>query len=169
MHLIRAAVLVLGVAACSGGEADPVPPTPGLEIGTGEESFGALADGDDILIVQGPQGGYHFNGSVRAWGVNAGNPDDLGDPSNPTITFRAFEGSTQIDIGVEYTQGLKDAGEPFTYQLVGRRVILDITNDDQLDGHEVRLEVQIDDVDGNSLVDSRTLDAVPHPLNGTQY
>jgi hypothetical protein len=157
-----------GLVACTGASG-PTPPAPAVELGTGEESFEALADYDEIFIVQGPQGGYHFTASLLAWGVNAGNPDDLGDPSNPTITFRAFEGSTQVDIGVEYTQGLKDGGEEFRYQLLGRRVILAIESDTELDGREVRLEVELSDADGNVLTDERTLMAEPHPLNGTQY
>lgn len=79
------ATLLLGLAACkgsiehssgSGGEggtaeggsggsggaaACDTPPEPGaFEIGTGEECFSRVADGDEVPLMNGPQGGYHM-------------------------------------------------------------------------------------------------------------
>lgn len=163
-------VLLLGaLVGCKVTKDGDVPPTPSIEIGTGEAAFEALDPMGELLIVQGPQGGYHFNGSLHAIGVNPGNPDDLGDPENPTIAFTASAGGQRRDIGIEYTQGLRGGAAPHTYELLGRRVILDIATDAALDGDEIEFEVSISDADGNVLTDTRTVIAEPHPLNGTGF
>jgi hypothetical protein len=38
-----------------------------VEVGTGEVSFEPLEDGDEIVVINGPQGGQHILGSLRAW------------------------------------------------------------------------------------------------------
>ncbi len=37
---------------------------PSLEIGTGESSFETLEEGDSLVMVHGPQGGWHMLGSI---------------------------------------------------------------------------------------------------------
>ena len=39
--------------------------TPRLEVGTGETTFEALEEGASVVMVHGPQGGWHMLGSVR--------------------------------------------------------------------------------------------------------
>jgi len=39
--------------------------TPTIEVGTGETTFEPLEDGDPVVMVHGPQGGWHMLGSVR--------------------------------------------------------------------------------------------------------
>ncbi len=171
VHLIWLALACGGSTDGTGTDADdtaadPGPLEPALEVGTGDRVFEPLEDGDDIFIVQGPQGGFHFDGSIRVQGIETGDPGDLFSELNPTTVWRAFEGNDQIDVGIEATQGLDPVdGEPGVYETVGRKVILDITRDLQLAGDNVTLQVKITDVDGISLLDERTLNAVPHPLN----
>ena len=55
------------------------------------------------------------------------------------------------------------------HRLLGRRVILDIEDDSELDGHDVLFAVKVDFPDGTSLTDEHTVHAVPHPLNGTLF
>ena len=142
--------------------ADAGPPT--VEIGTGEREFEELRDGNTILIVQGPQDGYHFFGSLRATNVNAGDKEDLTSPDNPTTTFEIFVGDNRVDaMASTYTQGLRVSSRGA--EMIGRNVILDIEDDSELDGVEVRFSVQLDDVDGVSVSDERTLIARPHPNN----
>jgi hypothetical protein len=45
-------------AGCSSGEAS-------VELGTGEDAFEPLQDGDPVSVINGPQGGQHILGSVR--------------------------------------------------------------------------------------------------------
>lgn len=174
MHVHLRAALLLGALAlamgCKGepdGE-DTVPKLPPMvEIGTGETEFVPLEDGDTIYIVYGPQGGYHFNGSLRVQGIEAGDPDHIDDPRNPITIFEAFEGDNRVDMDAStYKQGIDPVdGEPGVYEMIGRRVILDITSDAVLDGKEVRMTVRIEDVNGVVVEDGRTLLAIPHPLN----
>jgi hypothetical protein len=37
-----------------------------VEVGTGEREFEILAEGDSVVMVHGPQGGWHMLGSMRA-------------------------------------------------------------------------------------------------------
>lgn len=156
VHLTFALLL----AACT--------PEPTLMLGVGEADFTEVNDGDEVLIVQGPQDGYHFDGALMAFDVDPGNPDDLGDPSNPTITFAVSEGGTQ-HASLTFTQGLKPTDDETVHQLLARRVILDIQDDSELDGHDVEFMVEVKFSDGTVLSDTHTVHAVPHPLNGTLY
>jgi len=38
-----------------------------IEIGTGTSSFESIAESDPVIMVHGPQGGWHMLGSIRAW------------------------------------------------------------------------------------------------------
>ncbi len=42
---------------------------PDIEVGTGAASFVSLNEGDPVVMVHGPQGGWHLLGSVRAWNM----------------------------------------------------------------------------------------------------
>jgi hypothetical protein len=75
-------VLSAFVAGC-GGDA-------WVEVGTGRAEHVDLVDGDEVEIVEGPQGGYMIAMSLVAGGVMAGDPADPTDPDNPRVTFQAF-------------------------------------------------------------------------------
>jgi hypothetical protein len=114
--------------------------------------------------VQGPQDGYHFFGSLIATNINAGDPNLLSSPQNPTTTFEVFMGTDRVDaMASSYTQGLKISSRGA--EMIGRNVILDIQDDSELDGAQVRFVVHLDDVDGTSVSDERNLVAIPHPNN----
>lgn len=42
---------------------------PRIEVGTGASAFEDLSPGDPVVMVHGPQGGWHLLGSVRAWNM----------------------------------------------------------------------------------------------------
>jgi hypothetical protein len=155
----------------AGGGADVVLPDtgtgPGAELGTGEVAFETLTGGQELFVIQGPQGGFHFLGAVRAWGIEHGNPEMLADPDNPTTEFRVFRAGARIDLmASRYVQGLRAVGgRRDLCEMINRLVILDITSDDVLDGVEVEMEVTITDVDGVVVTDRRPIVAVPHPAN----
>lgn len=159
--------LILLALACGDGGGDTAgsPLDPAIELGTGTQFFEPLTDGGTVLIVRGPQGGYHFDGSMQVQGIDPGNVDDLGDPSNPKTTFTVTDAGNQVAY-VEYVQGIRTvAGEKWIYEMIGRRVFLDIVDDAELDGHEVVMTVEVTDSTGLVLSDSKTLMAEPHPLN----
>lgn len=175
VHLSRLVWLALALAGCDkkeeeGSPSDSVPDlSPEIELGTGETAFEPLADGDTIYIVYGPQGGYHFTVSMNVQGINAGDPNNLDDPSNPVTSFRAYRDGEIIDLDAStYQQGIDPIiGEPGRYQMLGRRLILNYFPDtvEDLYDDEVEVTVEVTDADGVSLTDTRTLIAVPHPLN----
>jgi len=141
---------------------------PQAELGTGEWEWADLLDGDEIPVIQGPQGGFHLLGSVRVRGLEPGNPDSLGDADNPTTTFEVWVGGEQVAPTAVYVQGLEpvlDTGSAWSHEMVGRFAILDIESDDALDGVDVEFEVQVVDVQGVEVRDVRRLVGVPHPLN----
>lgn len=166
LERLLAWALVCLVAAGCGTDTAPPDSDPEVTLGTGATGFESLVDGDDIFIIQGPQGGFHFLGSVQVRGLEPGDPEDLSDPDNPTSEFRVLAGGARVDLrAASYTQGLDPASSEHTYEMIGRLVILDITADDQLADVEVVFEVEVRDSRGRSARDQRTLIAVPHPAN----
>ncbi len=45
------------------------PCAPKVEIGTGDQFFVPLAEGSQLMMISGPQGGWHMLGSVRVTGT----------------------------------------------------------------------------------------------------
>ena len=39
--------------------------SPSLLVGTGEREFETLAEGEEVVMVHGPQGGWHMLGSIQ--------------------------------------------------------------------------------------------------------
>ena len=71
---MRPAVLVL-LLACGPErpQADACKPgdNSSLEIGSGETSFEAVSEGSEVILVHGPQGGYHVEVGLRATYIDA--------------------------------------------------------------------------------------------------
>ena len=163
-------ILLLGCGAEDNPASEPeslvVPPA--IEMGTGEWDWKPLTDGQEIDVIQGPQGGFHLLGSVRVAGVAAGSADDLSDPDNPTTRFWVMHEGVDLAPSSVFIQGLDASpsdAEPFSHQMVGRFVIMDIAADDELDGVEIDFGVSVEDVNGVRVEAEMTLTAVPHPLN----
>ena len=141
---------------------------PGVEIGTGEIAFEPLLPGQDLEVIRGPQGGYHFLVSLRTKNIVPGDRGNLGDPTNPTIILDVLHGNESIILIGPITQGLDlaPASElPFTHQMTGRFAIIDIQWDDELDGETITLKAEVSDTDGTVVEDSIAVGVVPHPDN----
>jgi hypothetical protein len=54
-------------------------------VGTGETEFVAVADGDELVVIQGPQLGWHVYGSIRCTGITATESLDPRDTDQPQI------------------------------------------------------------------------------------
>ena len=141
---------------------------PGVELGTGEIAFEPISEGQALELIRGPQGGYHFLVSIRTKNLVGGDRGDLGDPTNPTITLDVVhQGESLILIG-PITQGLDSAPaseRPFTHQMTGRFAIVDVTDDEQLEGEIVTLSVVVEDSEGAHVEDSVDVRSVAHPDN----
>jgi len=147
-------------------EPDEIPQM--IALGTGEWEWASLDEGGELPVIQGPQGGFHFLGSVRVSGIEAGSPDDLSDLRNPTTTFWVLKDGVQLAPSSRFVQGLDPAPEqahPYEYEMIGRFVIMDIESDDELDRVEVEMGVRIEDIEGVVLESSATILSYPHPLN----
>lgn len=139
---------------------------PALEIGAGEIAFVPLATGDVVEIIHGPQGGYHFTVSMRVQGIDAGDPDHLDAENNPVTVFSAFRDGVRVDLQQStFQQGIDPSAEPGVYEMLGRRLILDITDDAELDGATCLIRVDVTDSTGIELYDEREILAVPSPFN----
>ena len=165
------AVVVRGLFLSAVVECDEGGPTPktALELGTGTDFFEPLDEGDRVWVVFGPQGGYHLDGSLRALGIEAGDPERPDQTDNPLVWFRVFDGGLQL-ANQSLRMGLFPvAGADGVYEWVGEQVILSIASDQEVAGRELLFEVELQDAAGNVLVDRRAVMAEPHPLNQAGY
>ena len=145
---------------------------PEVRLGTGSDAFVLLNDGDEIVIIRGPQGSYHVEGSLQVQGINAGDAKDLSNPDNPLTTFELFDELGVAISGLEeetlldYRQGIDPSDEPGVYEMLGRTIYINPElRDTDLAGQMLTLTVSVEDVDGVRVEDSHSLLAVPHPLN----
>jgi len=163
--------LVGGLLVACAGDLQVPDLDPDLQLGTGVDAFVALDDGDEVEVVFGPQGGYHVDGSLRVQGIDPGDEDDLGDPRNPLTVFQVRREDGAIVSGlqgaeaIEFRQGIRTAEMPGTYEMVGRRILLDIRSDAELEGQTLTISVSVEDANGVDLYDERAVTAVASPYN----
>ncbi|MBI4821508.1 MAG: hypothetical protein HY791_34930 [Deltaproteobacteria bacterium] len=145
---LRACVLILSLS-CGEGETErgtpvvveetcPITDSPSFELGTGELSFEPMAEGSDLWMVQGIQGGCHFPVSVRTSGFAERRLE---------IAYRVLDGatleetlsrsSTRVRLsGIANSEVCEFVGmtayliEPWT--LVDRSLVLEVTVTDDL-------------------------------------
>jgi hypothetical protein len=165
MSLLLIALLGCTPAVEDTGDADI--PLLGV-LGTGEWEWAGIEDGDEVPVIMGPQGGYHLLASVRVSGIQAGDPKDLSNPDNPTTSFSVWHEDTNLTAASVFVQGLDPANSeslPYRHEMIGRFAILDIVDDSELDGTEVRFVARVEDVNGNVVEDERVVKTFPHPNN----
>ena len=141
---------------------------PLIALGTGEWEWETLEGVTEMPIIQGPQGGFHFLGSVRVSGIEPGDPSDLANPNNPTTAFSVLVDGEDITMSATYTQGLDETPKTvqhYRHQMVGRFVIVDILADEELVGSDIELAVTVTDVLGTELSVSQQVSVYPHPYN----
>ena len=142
----------------------PEPEGPTLILGAGDGELEPLSDGDDAVIIQGPQGGFHLLGSLHATGIEPGDTNDLENVNNPTVHFTVREEGERVDVSTAFTQGL-DEVDRGVYGVIGRFIFLDIQADDELVGSTLTVRVELTDVNGVAMADEVQLIGVASPFN----
>lgn len=149
------AVLAAGCPSKNNGDAS-------VELGTGTTDFIPLSDGDELEVVPGPQGGFHFHVHARMTGLDPGDPSMPGLLANPSTTFAAFEASgEQVDFMFPpYRLGYVDIGGDQFELPSGRILQLDDDRVQSIYGQSVRLTLSVSDTDGRSAETEVTVTAI---------
>lgn len=156
--------MLLATTSCTSGGESPF--GPAVELGTGELAFVPLADGDELDVIFGPQGGYHVLGSVRTLDIEPGDTEDLANPRNPEVVFSLRVNGEPLEIVGSYTQGLRPSDQPpWSHQMLNRFIILDIDDDDDIVGQTAEFTVSLTDVRDVIFEDRREVLLVKHPAN----
>ncbi len=106
---------------------------PIVVLGTGVGAYEALPDGAGIELVQGPQGGWHLDVTVRASGF---------DPDGVLLSYVAEQGGASVSFATSAV--LSEGSVLLTedgWDRVGDRVVLDIGSADEVVGAEVVVSV----------------------------
>lgn len=167
----RAAGLLLAscLAACS-GEDEPPPPSgcwPGpddgaplgeAELGAGEVAFEALAPDQEVVLIHGPQGGYHVNVWPRVRGMVVAD-----DGSIDTLFSAYVEEGDEVDL-FECPHNAAYVADPAggDYLMTRSNIPLIVLNErvPDIDGHSLLLRVEMVDAEGRYARDERRV--VPH-------
>ena len=135
-----------------------------LELGTGSDTFETLADGQQLTMVHGPQGGWHMLGSGRVTNTR--------DVVGFLYTIEAVESGVQVSWNQYYVQ-LASVGDctgayPGMYGYLDVAALADGDADtppEILAGQEMRLDLTVTDPDGRTATDSRTVIAALDPMD----
>ena len=148
-----------------------VPTDPGLsphawvQVGGGDDHFEPLADGDPLVMVHGPQGGWHVLGSVRDGGLDA----------VVEIRFRVWaeeHGGALISDNRYRVQQVPDPEQPGAYAYPGMYGYLWVdelaqgeldTPPELLAWQELRLRMDLVDERGNATTGQLRVIAEPDP------
>jgi hypothetical protein len=144
------------------GDAPPEPDAfvaPAVEVGSSLTEYAVLADGGDLAVFQGPQGGFHVYLTLRARGVAPGTRTEggrlcaiAGTWSNPCVTFQVTDesGAVRLDVFNPLRLPLTPStAAPGSYDLLPPRLItLNIRSFEEVDRMRVRVRAAVDDVAG---------------------
>jgi hypothetical protein len=134
-------------------------PGGAAELGTGTVDFEPLDPFEELDLVQGPQGGFHFIVHARIRDMIPGDADDPDPSENPWTRFSAFRADgVQIDSRFPAVRvGYDDDGDPdgwFTLRS-GRLLVIDNAEVPAIYGTQVRIVLAVRDVDGKVATDER--------------
>lgn len=124
-----------------------------LEVGTGTGEWTDLREGDLLEIRHGPQGGYHVFGSVRARGVDPGDPEVPYTLDNPHITLQLWVEDDSVAAFVDQPRALEPAPDGwFTY--LAQSVVFTSQDPPTLAGLTGRFEATVADRCQNQAADA---------------
>ena len=108
---------------------------PWVELGAGLDTFEPLADGGDIELVAGHQGGWHVDVAVRAGGFG---------PDGVVLTYEALDASTAESLAFDTLARLGEASVlPLDdgWERVDDRIVFDVPAAEEVIGRSVVLRV----------------------------
>jgi hypothetical protein len=127
---------------------------PVLEVGTGEEQFEAISDGDDIQVIHGTQDGHHILGSLRAQNTTG----------IAVVHFQIIPVSDGVPVSDQTyrLQMLPDpSGEPCSWMTVGMYAYLGRIDPDAAPFLDNPVVLQMDLIDDNNRSVSTSHEVVP--------
>jgi hypothetical protein len=116
-----------------------------VELGTGTDSFIPLNDGDPLRFERGPQGGHHAYGSLRATGVDVGDPNYPFELTNPHIWFNVEQDGVEIALLVDQPRALTALDDAGHVGVLGELVIFNVADPTALDGTTARFTGRLTD------------------------
>ena len=130
---------------------DVDPESLDCKLGTNDQTFVLVEEGDRVPYHAGPQGGWHVFGSLMTRGVVPGVIDDLTSPDTPLIKYKVTRDG-ELYGGVDYQQPrwLTDAGDGW-HQHIGEQLVLAILDTYEADGAEVVMSFELTDANGSIL------------------
>jgi hypothetical protein len=156
-------LLLAVLAACAGGSVGAPEGAACLalwgapqevEIGTGAEAFEPLAAGDEIDVVQTPQGLLAVYGSLQTEGILHGDEGDLTHPSNPRVSFEVVDDELTLGGYRSLPRPLHATGAT-TGVLVGDVLALDPETAYEALGRPAELRVEVVDACGTVVHSAR--------------
>lgn len=160
MQVLQTSLPLLLLISCStlGGCGEDPPSGPAvIEIGTGALDFETITEGQDLGIIAGVQGGYHFVINARIQNLLPGDPSAPNALGNPQTRFSIYleDGSRVDNMAAPYRLGYRDGADGWDEMPSGRILQLDdglIADENlipEIYGQNVRLVVEIRDTRGD--------------------
>ena len=168
--VIRIVTSICVLTGCVGPDGGPSPGQcegeMSIELGGGRDVFEARGDGEELMMVHGPQGGWHVETSVRV--TNGG---DL-----VQITYDVFDEDLGVQVSANrYNQALVPIdGSPCTFESLALYGYLDVSEigEGELDtppelmaDHTLRIDFQVSSLDEQTATATQTLQAVLDPID----
>ncbi len=137
---------------------------PVLDIGTGENDFVPLEDGDTATLSYGNQGGQHIWTALHAAGLNPGERGFFTQDADPVRITLVLEGETDgALVGSYYSDWLAMAGGPEDAEITGLQLVVslgyasyDDTEEEPL-VQDYRLSAEVEDVCGTLVTAERVV------------
>jgi len=143
-------------ADCSQAARDPA----SVELGTGSVVFKPLAQGGNLELIQGEQGGIHTWASARFTGVYPGVWDDPLNTQNPFLMFSIEGENGPLAAYLPQRRPLKVRSDG-TIEIIGEAIQMLATSLDQAAWQTAEFTIQLEDACGTSVIDSRSVLLVP--------
>ena len=139
------------------------------ELGSGLLAWQPLLAEQDMHIVMGPQGGYHFIVQARIAEMAPGDPATPGQAQNPSTTFSCFRADgKQIDKRYPpYRLGYGQSAAGWFELSSGRILQIDNGEIPALYGTRVRIALEVRDSVGHQAKDERSVRVVAPPAPPT--